>query len=120
MQCIRCERNAPRRDGQTRLSGQRWRCQACGRRFTARSTSAFSRHCFPNDIIALAVRHSVRYRLSFRDRVFAGHGRVVDETSDEAIQARTLFGPKYGEWQPGQPKWGWTWEALPVAVDLQI
>ncbi len=55
-----------------------------------------------------------------KDRTFTGHGRVVDEGSDEAIRARTLVGPKYDEWQPGQPKQGWTWTALPVAVDLQV
>jgi hypothetical protein len=57
--------------------------------------------------------------LRIRDRVFVGRGRVVDETSQEAIRARTLLGPKYGEWQPGLPKRGWAWTALPVAVDLQ-
>ncbi len=55
-----------------------------------------------------------------KDRTFAGHGRVVDEASTEAIRARTLVGPKYGEWQPGQLQWGWTWTALPVAVDVQL
>ncbi len=34
MQCIRCESEQTRRDGQTRLGGQRWRCNVCGRRFT--------------------------------------------------------------------------------------
>jgi deazaflavin-dependent oxidoreductase (nitroreductase family) len=55
-----------------------------------------------------------------RDRTFAGQGRIVDESSTEAIRARELVGPKYDEWQPGQPKTGWTWEALPVAVDLDV
>ncbi len=59
-------------------------------------------------------------QVRIRDRVFSGHGRVVDESSEEAILARTLVGPKYGEWRPGQPKRGWTWTALPVAVDLQL
>ena len=55
-----------------------------------------------------------------KDRTFAGQGRVVDEASAEAIRARTLVGPKYGEWRPGQPQRGWTWTALPVAVDVQL
>lgn len=59
-----------------------------------------------------------RVMVRITDRVYVGHGRVIDEASDEAIRARTLVGPKYGEWQIGQPKRGWTWEALPVAVDL--
>ena len=66
MQCIRCGSKA-RRDGCTRPGGQRWRCSRCGRRFTLRTTSAFSRHCFQDDLIALAIRWYVRYRLSYAD-----------------------------------------------------
>ena len=67
VQCIRCGSRATRRDGQTRLGGQRWRCHDCRRRFTARSSSAFSRCAFADDVIALAVRWYVRYRLSYAD-----------------------------------------------------
>ncbi len=67
--CIRCESERTRRDGHTRLGGQRWWCCDCGRRFTARSSSAFSQHGFPDDVIAVAVRHSVRSRLSYADGV---------------------------------------------------
>jgi len=67
--CVRCGSGAARQDGQTRLGGQRWRCGRCRRRFTARSASAFSRHAFPDDVIALAVRWYVRYRLSYADVV---------------------------------------------------
>src|SRR5437868_15266090 len=67
MKCIRCASERTRKDGQTRLGGQRWRCNDCHRRFTARSSSAFSRHAFPDDVIALAVRWYVRYRLSYAD-----------------------------------------------------
>ncbi len=80
MACIRCESAAVRKDGRTRLGGQCWRCNACGRRFTARSTSAFSHHGFPDDVIALAVRWYIRYRLSYADVAewFAERGLVVD------------------------------------------
>ena len=54
MECIRCGSERTRKDGQTRLGGQRWRCNSCGRRFTVRSTSAFSHHGFADDVIALA------------------------------------------------------------------
>jgi transposase, IS6 family len=83
MRCIRCESEWTRKDGQTRLGGQRWRCNACHRRFTARSTSAFSRHAFPDDVIALAVRWYVRYRLSYADVVewFAERGLIVDRST---------------------------------------
>ncbi len=67
MTCVRCGTEATRKDGQTRLGGQRWCCSKCRRRFTARSTSAFAHHYFPNDVIALAVRWYVRHRLSYTD-----------------------------------------------------
>jgi len=83
MQCIRCGSEQTRRDGQTRLGGQRWRCNACRRRVTSRSASAFSHHGFPDDLIALAVRWYVRYRLSYADVVgwLAERGLVVDRST---------------------------------------
>src|SRR5919112_2073168 len=83
MACIRCGSERTRKDGQTRLGGQRWRCNVCQRRFTARSTSAFSHHAFPDDVIAVAVRWYVRYRLSYADVVewFAERGLVVDRST---------------------------------------
>ena len=42
MRCIRCGDGRTRRDGHTRLGGQRWRCKQCRRQFTARSASASS------------------------------------------------------------------------------
>ncbi len=83
MQCIRCGSERTRRDGQTRLGGQRWRCTDCRRRFTARSSSAFAHHGFPDDVIALAVRWYVRYRLSYADVVewFAERGLVVERST---------------------------------------
>ena len=83
MACVRCGNGATRRDGQTRLGGQRWRCDGCRRRFTARSMSAFSRHCFPDDVIALAVRWYARFRLSYADVAewLAERGFAVDRTA---------------------------------------
>ncbi len=83
MQCIRCGSERTRRDGHTRLGGQRWRCNACQRRFTTRSTSAFSHHSLPDDVIALAVRWYVRYRLSYADVVewLAERGLSVDRST---------------------------------------
>ncbi len=65
MQCILRGSGRTRRDGQTWLGGQRWHCNACQRRFTAHSTSAFSHHAFPDVVIALAERWYVRYQLSY-------------------------------------------------------
>lgn len=59
-------------------------------------------------------------QVRIRDRIWSGQGRVVDEAAAEATRARQLVGPKYDEWQPGQPLTGWTWESLPVAVDLDV
>ena len=83
MECIRCQSARTRKDGQTRLGGQRWRCTQCQRRFTARSTSAFSGHGFPDDVIAVAVRWYVRYRLSYADVVewFAERGLTIDRST---------------------------------------
>ena len=69
MACIRCGNEVTPKKGQTRLGGQRWRCNACGRRFTARSMRAFSQHAFPDAVIAFAVRWYVRYRLNYADVV---------------------------------------------------
>ncbi len=97
MECIRCQSARTRKDGQTRLGGQRWRCYGCGCRFTARSTSAFSQHAFPDDVIALAVRWYVRYRLSYADVVawFAERGLLVDRSTVYRWVQRFL--PLFGE-----------------------
>lgn len=83
MQCIRCSSEATRRDGRTRLGGQRWRCNRCGRRFTPRSRSAFSRRYFSGDLIALAIRWYVRYRLSYANVAewLAERGIMVDRST---------------------------------------
>ncbi len=51
--------------------------------FCARSTSAFSQHGFPDDVIALAIRWYGRYWLSYADIVewFAERGLVVDRST---------------------------------------
>jgi len=65
------------------LGGQRCRCNTCRRRFTARSTSGFSRHGSPDEVIALAVRWYARYRLSYADIVewLAERGVTVDRST---------------------------------------
>ncbi len=42
MSCPRCSSVIVTKDGTTELGGQRFRCSPCGRRFTRRSSSAFS------------------------------------------------------------------------------
>src|SRR5918997_1892006 len=83
MTCIPCGSRATRRDGQTRLGRQRWRCNACRRRFTARSASAFSGRGFADEVIALAVRWYVRFRLSDADVIewLAERGLSLDRST---------------------------------------
>jgi transposase-like protein len=83
MLCPRCRSLTATKDGITQLGGQRFRCSQCARRFTRRSTSAFSGRAFPDDIIALAVRWYVRYRLSYAEvsEWLAERGVVVDQST---------------------------------------
>jgi transposase-like protein len=136
MKCIRCDSEWTRKDGQTRLGGQRWRCNDCGRRFTARSTSAFSHHAFPDDVIALAVRWYVRYRLSYADVVewFAERGLDVDRSTvygwvqrflplfQEA--ARSHRRPVGGKWRVDETyvrlQGGWTYVYRAIDEDGQV
>src|ERR1700716_1801783 len=83
MACPRCKSVMMSKDGTTQLGGQRFRCAQCGRRFTRRSSSAFSGRAFPDDIIALAVRWYVRYRLSYAEvsEWSAERGILVDQST---------------------------------------
>ncbi len=57
----------------------------CGRRITTRSLSAFRGYRFPDAVIALAVRHSLRFRLSYADVVELLAERGVE------VDARTIY-----------------------------
>jgi IS6 family transposase len=130
MRCIRCGGERTRRDGQTRLGGQRWRCHECRRRFTARSVSAFAGRGSPDEVIALAVRWYVRYRLSYADVAewLAERGLTVDRSTiyrwvrrflpllGEA--ARQYRRPVGGRWRVDetycrlQGRWGYCYRAI--------
>jgi len=86
MACVACGSEWVHRDGQTR-HGQRWRCFACCRRYTARSGSAFSRHRFPDAVIGLAVRWYVRFRLSYAHVV-----KLLAERGSPSPAARSIAG----------------------------
>jgi transposase, IS6 family len=83
MQCDRCAGEAFTKAGWDRLGRQLWRCQACGRRLTVRSTSVFSGYRFPDEVIALAVRWYLRFRLSYVDVAewLAERGITVDPST---------------------------------------
>ena len=83
MPCDRCGGEHFTKAGQDRQSRQLYRCRACGRRMTERSGSAFSGYRFPDEVIALAVRWYLRFRLSYADVVelLAERGIEVDAST---------------------------------------
>jgi IS6 family transposase len=81
--CPDCGPTATRRNGRDRQGRQVHQCRGCGRRFTARSATPFSGYRFPADVIALAVRWYLRYRLSYADvaELLAERGIGVDAST---------------------------------------
>ena len=81
--CPGCGLAATRKNGHDRWGRQVHQCRGCRRRFTARSATPFSGYRFPPDIIALAVRRYLRYRLSYDDvaELLAGRGVRVDPST---------------------------------------
>ena len=81
--CPGCGLAATRKNGRDRQGRQLHQCSGCHRRFTARSATPFAGYRFPPDIIALAVRWYVRYRLSYADvaELLAERGVQVDPSS---------------------------------------
>ncbi len=69
MRCIRCGGEAFSKAGVDQQGRQVYRRAACRRRQTARSVSAFCGYRFPDDIVALAVRWYLRFRLPYADIV---------------------------------------------------
>src|SRR5688572_27651351 len=65
--CPACGADSARKHGRDRKGAQVHRCGACRRSFTALSATPFSGYRFPPDVIALAARWYVRYRLSYAD-----------------------------------------------------
>src|SRR5438876_9319161 len=97
MSCPRCSSESVTKDGTTGLGGQRFGCSRCSRRFTRRSTSAFSGRAYADDIIVLAVRWYVRYRLSYAEvsEWLAERGILVDQSTIYRCVQRIL--PMFGE-----------------------
>jgi transposase-like protein len=67
MACPRCGEQQVRKNGRDRRGAQVYECRVCRRSFTPLTTTPFHGYLFPPDIIALAVRWYLRYRLSFAD-----------------------------------------------------
>jgi transposase-like protein len=98
---------------------------------TIRSMSAFRGYRFPDDVIALAVRHSLRYRLSYADVVewLAERGITVDSstvydwvhtfTPRFIAAARAYRSPVSRRWRVDETyfKIGGRWRYLYRAID---
>jgi IS6 family transposase len=93
--CPRCRSGEVRKDGVDWKGAQVHRCRACRRCFTALRATPCSGSRFPPDVIALAVRWYLRYRLSYADvaELLAERGVAVDPAS---VYARVReFAPRY-------------------------
>lgn len=93
--CPSCGGTGTRRNGRDRQGRQIQQCLGCRRRFTARSATPFAGYRFPPDIIALAVRWYLRFRLSYADvaELLAERGVGVDaSTIDDWVRE---FTPRY-------------------------
>ena len=92
MRCDRCAGERFTKAGRDRSGWQLSRCLGCGRRLTARTDSAFSGYRFPDEVITLAVRWYLRYRLSYVEAAewLAERGATVDpSTIYDWVQAFT-------------------------------
>jgi transposase-like protein len=83
MECQRCQEDEFVKAAFDRFQRQIHRCSRCGRRQTDRSGSAFSGYRFPDEIIALAVRWYLRFRLPYADiaELLAERGIHVDPST---------------------------------------
>ena len=97
MACVACGNEELTKAGRDSEGQQRYRCARCGHRQTRRSGSAFCGYRFPDDVIALAVRWYLRYRLPYADvaGLLAERGVHVDaSTIFDWVQH---FTPRYQE-----------------------
>jgi transposase-like protein len=83
MTCVWCAAKTVSKNGRDRRQAQVYRCQSCRRSFTERTQTPFSGYQFPADVIALAVRWYLRYRLSYADTAewLAEQGISVDPST---------------------------------------
>ncbi len=83
MRCQRCTGEQFVKAGFDRAKRQIHCCTTCQHRQTVRSTSAFCGYRFPDDIIALAVRWYLRFRLPYADvtELLAERGLQVDPST---------------------------------------
>jgi len=82
--CPRCAGVGVKKDGQAGET-QRYRCRTCRRTFIARTGTPFAGHRWPQEVIVMAVRWYLRFRLSAADVRDLLAERGVD------VSARTIL-----------------------------
>jgi transposase, IS6 family len=97
MRCQRCEGSQFTKAGRDRAGRQIHECATCARRQTDRSTSAFRGYRFPDDLIALAVRWYLRFRLPYADLVELLAERGVHVDASTIFDWVQRFTPLYKE-----------------------
>ena len=133
MQCVRCSGEQFTKAGCDQQTRRIYRCTACGRRQTERSVSAFCGYRFPDEIIALAVRWYLRFRLSYADlaELLAERGIVVDASTifdwvqhftplyQEAARPRRHWVGRHGSVDETSIRMAGTWIYAYRAIDEQ-
>jgi transposase-like protein len=109
--CPQCGIASVRKNGRDRKGAQVFECLRCGRSFTALSGTPFSGYHFPPDVISLAVRWYLRYRLSYADVAEWVAERGVHVNRSTIYDWVQHFAPLYQEAaRPHRRTVGTTWQ----------
>jgi putative transposase len=92
--CPFCQQPATKRDGYDQQGRQRYSCRPYHRDFTATSTSAFSGHRWPADVILTAVRRYASYPLSATHVMQLLAERHIDVSARTVLNWVQTFGPQ--------------------------
>jgi transposase-like protein len=120
MRCMQCGSERFSRAGHDGTGRQRFCCKRCRSRQTTRSATAFAGYRFPDDIIALAVRWYLHYRLPYANvaELLAERGVYVDaSTVFDWVQR---FAPLPGGSSPAAHAGSWQLEHRRVATRSRI
>jgi transposase-like protein len=90
--CPRCTCTTTRKDG-IACGRQRYRCGGCGRTFTTRTATPFSRYRWPRVVIMMAVRWYTCYRLSTANILALLAERHIDVSARTILSWVHTFGP---------------------------
>jgi transposase, IS6 family len=93
--CPHCERPNILKNGHDRRGAQVYRCADCRRSFTALTGTPFSGHSFPPAVIGLAVRWSLRFRLSYAEVVEWLAERSIPVDASTVFDGVQKFAPLY-------------------------